>query len=585
MDTRSRLRRALIATVCAAAAGAGTWGAPLALPTAAAYEFEVRARTFGQGYSLRSFRLLGPSLQLSRRRITQTLSLDLFDIGDLRGPRLGRALYERPYAGGPHVYFSMYLRLDHDDGDWATGSQSYAGQRFDAVDLVPELEDDLLALDILYGYLAADGLLDGRLDLSAGRHMMIGGFDAWSFDGARARVHALRGPAELALELFGGLRVREASLLASATTEPDGTGGAACAEYVEGPVPGSGAWRPIDRSQRGARGFANDYDLCPQREARMPTFGAAVQGRFEAGEGAALWGRAEYRRALSQRPELIGAVDRFPEPDLGYYPNEDGQTPLWGVNEERVSASLSAVFDFAAPGAGEPARGQVVPQLGVVHELALGRTSDAHAGVRVRYGSHAIEPEVYYRAPIFDADSIFNVFATEPYTDLRLTYELQPERWPARGYVRGWARRYRPADDDEREAASGEYDDWAGGAQLGLGYRPRSEIETRLDLFHEDGYGGRRSGGFGGLGWQLARNTGVRGRVGLVSLDERTPDARTNEVFTLRDVHLALQAGASHRINAGVLVHVLLEHDLSRYDRDQVRLMALLDLAFLPELP
>jgi hypothetical protein len=568
MELRPGLRRALVAMMLLAGLGGVAPG--LDVPEAAAYEFEVRARTIGQGYSLRSFRLLGPSLVLSRRRFTQVLSLDIFDIGELRGPRLGRALYDRPYPPkGPHVYFSSYVRIDHDFGDWGEGRLVVDNRVFDAVDLIPELEDELLDIELLYAFMAAEGLAGGWLDLQIGRQLSTGVLDWWGMDGLTARVHA---PHDIDIEIFGGVRVRDASALGSATTELDGTGSGECAEYVEGAVPGSGAWRPIDiESPISNRGFDNDYDLCPQREQVMPTFGGAIEGGYEQAGRISVWGRAEYRRSMSPEPALLGTPDRLDYEDTGLYPDELGQTPGWGTNEERMGASVRAALGFAGQ------RGQVVPHAAASYDLLTGSMDEAHAGVRLRYGMHAVEPEVYYSASRFDGDSIFNVFAIDPYTDLRLTYDVRPAARPVSGYARTWTRRYRPID--------GEDGSFASGVQVGAGYRRGRAVDARLDLFHEDGYGGRRTGGYGAAGWQITPGTGVRGRVGVVDRAEDGAGVRNREIFTVRDTVMALQAGASYRINAGVMLHFMAEHDVSRHDRDETRLVGLLDLAFLPEVP
>ena len=57
----------------------------LMVAPAHAYEFWLRARSYGQAYQLREYRLVGPDLFLGRRRFTQMLSLRLYDLGDLGG--------------------------------------------------------------------------------------------------------------------------------------------------------------------------------------------------------------------------------------------------------------------------------------------------------------------------------------------------------------------------------------------------------------------------------------------------------------------------------------------------------------------
>src|SRR5215207_9082880 len=122
----------------------------MASAPADAYEFWLRARTYGQAYQLREYRLVGPDLFLGRRRITQMLSLRIYDIGDLEASRR----QSRLAPGGPRITFQSYLRIDHDFGDYSSGRITLPGPiRRDALDLVPELGESVAALDMLYGYL------------------------------------------------------------------------------------------------------------------------------------------------------------------------------------------------------------------------------------------------------------------------------------------------------------------------------------------------------------------------------------------------------------------------------------------------
>ena len=205
---KRRFSPALAATGCGrgvASALAVVVCLALAASDGHAYEFEVRARTVGQGYNLRSFRLLDGNLSLDRRRFTQTLSLDIWDLTNrLRD----RRRYDLGRVSGPTVYISTYLRLDHDFGSWATGSLVVNSAVFDVVDLIPGLENELIALDVLYGYAAAEDLAGGWLDLYAGRLLEIDNLDWMSFDGIKARVET---PHHIAVVAFAGLRVREAT--------------------------------------------------------------------------------------------------------------------------------------------------------------------------------------------------------------------------------------------------------------------------------------------------------------------------------------------------------------------------------------
>ncbi len=540
----------------------------VALPTARpadAYEFRIHARSIGQGYELGSLRFTGPNLLFERRRFTTTLTLDIWDLG---GQTRGLTLHQ-PDPDGPRVYVSTYLRLDHDFGTWTQGSLVVGGNRFDAVDLIPELEPADFAIDLLYGYVAVDGLWDDRIDLRAGRMLEVGSLDWWSYDGASVRAHT---PLHVAVTAFGGLRVRDDSALGSNVDEPDGTSGAQCAEYVEGATPGSGSWRPIDRQDPGVNNpFANDFDFCPQRQQAMPTWGVMA-----ATEGLPVWAQVSYRRTMSRTPGIIGPADRFQYPDVGLYPNDYGQAPGWGVNEEMVAASARGSIDL------HHGRAQLIPEGAVRYSLLHGLFDQALAGVRARWGMHSLQPEIYYSFPTFDGDSLFNVFSSEPYTDYRLTYDLAPRKTPWRAYARGWLRQFHTEDPVPTDAMTSAPSDRAGGVQVGGRWRSmqpsEARPEARLDLFHEDGYGGRRTGGY--LSGRLSPRRTVRlsGRASVINFDE---DLLTG----VHGTTVGVQLGATYLINfEGVALHLMVEESSNRIYRSQFRVIGVLDLAFEPEI-
>src|SRR5436190_23845334 len=94
-----------------------------AIPHAYAYEFWLRARTIGQAYQLRDYRLLGPDLFYGRRRITQLLSLRIFDVGDLAASRRRQRLPDH----GLVISWQSHLRIDHDFGEYTSGRVTLAG--------------------------------------------------------------------------------------------------------------------------------------------------------------------------------------------------------------------------------------------------------------------------------------------------------------------------------------------------------------------------------------------------------------------------------------------------------------------------
>lgn len=534
------------------------WGVTafaLASPgTASAYEFEVRAKTIGQGAEMRSFRLLSGDLILRRSRFTQTLNLNIWDV---LGKRVPRTLYNPQRSKGPRVYFTTYMRVDHDFGDYSTGTIDAGGLRHDAVDLIPELEVSSLGLDVLYAYAAVEGLFDGLLDVRLGRQLSVDSLDWFSMDGLWARVHT---PWHVNAIAFGGLRVRDSSPLGSQVQEPDGTAGSECREFVEGSV-----WSPIDRPPGvdDDNPFENDFDLCPQRDELMPTFGGAVET-----SDLPVIARVSYRRTVSPTPGLIGDPNRQDPPDVGYYPNEQGQAPGWGVNEERLSVTARAPLSFSR------SRGQATPYVATRYSLLHGLIDEAHAGVRLRYDIHSVEPEIYYQFPTFDGDSIFNVFSTEPTIDYRLTYGANLSDAGVKTYARGYVRQYSTEDAFQADGVDGM--ELSAGGQVGVRYRRPDRSAIRLDGYFEDGYGGRRLGGLLGLRWQLRDDLSAGTQLSLYQFESDSLDDFDGTSF-------GGVVGATYQIHRGIAVKVMAEENSNRFNESQFRLYAILDLAFNPQ--
>jgi len=546
---------------CFAACVAVIAGVSTARP-AAAYEFEVRARTIGQGLALRVFRPITGDATLSRRRFTQVLTLSIWNLGDRKDRDWSRYT---PRKRGPKISVSGTLRVDHDFADWVSGSVDVGGQVYDAVDLVPELEENAFALDVMTLYVAAEELWDGRLDIYAGRQLTVGSLEWFSYDGVTARVHT---PANLMVEGFTGVRVRDSSYLASSVTELDGTATGQCREYVEGSVPGSGAWRPIDLGTDNPNAFRNDFDLCPQRDELQPTFGLAV-----ASEGLEkVTARLSYRRTVSKTPGIIGPTDRFDEPDLGFYPNGIGQAPGWGTNEEKLTATVRGHL--------KSKRGdkQLTPYAAARYSVVHGLVDEAHLGTQARSGAHMIEPEVFYSFPTFDGDSIFNVFSIQPYWDFRVNYTLQRPRSSWAVLVRPWARRFLPEDPSNvADGVTIDRSDWSVGGHAGAQYRFTRRDYARVDGFWEDGYGGRRRGGMLAGAYHPLESLGLRTRLSLI-------DFKDELLANFDGVNFGAQLGGSYRIYRGIAASLQAEYNHNRFNSNQVRVFAILDLAFRPEL-
>jgi hypothetical protein len=521
-----------------------------AMPAAHAYEFWLRADTIGQAYQLRQYRLVGGDLFMSRRRITQTLALRIDDVGDLAAARRRAHLPER----GLRISWQSYLRVDHDFGTYSSGRMTLPGPVVrDALDVIPELSESVAALDLMYGFVQLDGLADDRLSLQVGRILADDGWGTTAFDGGAARYRI--GPM-LEVSANAGLRVRAASPLGTASYELDGTSGAGCMEYVEGATPGTGAWKLIDRERTIVNHpLTSDYEYCPQRDVAQPTIGFAISTPRFRGFAAELG----YRRTWSDTVGLIGPVDRLQYPDKGLYPNEYGQAPATGVDEERVYARVQGRF---TTGGGLEVEPYADARFSVLH-AAFDR---ADAGVRVRHGDHVLEPAIEYFFPTFDGDSIFNAFSIEPTTDVRLGYRYGA-RGPWRATADAWLRHYGHEDGEPS---------LAGGLDAGL-ERALGAWRGRFDALWDDGWGGRRVGGSAEAAWRRTRTMWLRGRAIVLGVREDDTGLSRQYVTSSGVVSSTFQVADS------VAIHAIAEEDYDAIHRYQTRVIGVLDLAFLPE--
>lgn len=526
------------------------------IPAAEAYEFEILTRTVGQAYDLPVLGVLGSEVWLARRRFGQSLTLSVWDLGELRRDRRR----ERPALArsGPVIWMTAHLHIENDFGAWTTGTVRVDGRTVDAIDAIPELADASLAVQMLYGYVAVDGLAD-RVDLRIGRQIGVDALDWWAVDGIAARVHL---PWRLAVSAIAGARVRAASPLGTGAMDLDGTDGADCREYVEGPTAGTGSWQIIDRSRAPSdTALGVDSTYCPEREAWTPTVGVAI----ETERRQAISARLSYRRSQSRTPGLIGDVSRLDYPDTGVYPNESGQAPDWGVDEEHM----------ALTGRGRWTRGSVAvePWLQGRYSLLHAVLAEAGAGVRVARGAWSVEPEVGRLVPTFDGDSLFNVFVVAAATDLRVSARFAPRHRRHGGFAVGWFRSYDlPADPTDPRAT------WVAGGRAGGELAVTDRARARVDLVGDDGYGGRRPGVTTALSWSATPRLRVSGRLGAIHLD--TDDQRDSTDGT-RGVG---QLGADWAIAPGVMLHAQSEIADSPYAPRYARAMAVLDLAFEPEM-
>jgi hypothetical protein len=182
---------------------AGAIACSLAIPSLGwGYDFAIDVRTIGQGYQVRGYAPDGGNQLLSRRRLTQYLNLNVFDIEPAR--------WKDPTGGRNNLFVDVSLRFDSDFGGYLLG-------RPRGDDEIRELKQN--QVDVLYAFVGGRGVA-GRLDFQLGRQVHFDLVDFYSFDGGDAivRVH---GP--LAVEAFAGTEVRGELPLASPVFELDGT--------------------------------------------------------------------------------------------------------------------------------------------------------------------------------------------------------------------------------------------------------------------------------------------------------------------------------------------------------------------------
>jgi hypothetical protein len=485
---------------------------------ASAYEFEIESETVGQAYQLRWTRFSERDRILDRRRFTESLGLDVWGILE---PSYDAARPDPPPLAPFDLYVTFRMRLLHDFGDYTAGDVAHGAQVDSATSAVPELGREDLELEILWAAVGARGILD-RIDVALGRQLVVDSFDWIALDGLTA---VARLPGHVAVEALGGFLVRDSSPLGSPTHEPDGTSSSECSVFQDGAF--------------------KDATTCEQRRKPAPTWGAAL-----ATHGLRwLSARLSYRRTVAATA-------------AGLYPDASGEAPGWGVLEEKVAASARLRL----------LGGRLFPYAAARWNLVLGGIDEAHAGVRLALGDHAFTPEALYSFPSFDGDSIFNVFAAQPYWDGRLTYDLWPGRGALRLYARGFVRRF--VNEDIATIQFAAASKLAAGGAIGGRWRG-SGLALRADLSYEDGYGGRRAGGSLSGSWEATRRWSFEGRASLVHFDEDMLD-------DLHATSFGAQAGARVRLGPGMTLHLLGEDNFNRFDRG-LRLLAMLDLAFRPE--
>ncbi len=208
---------------------------------AQAYDFSVDVRTIGQGYQVRGFAPDGSNELLSRRRLTQYLNLNVYDIEP--------DAWHGDDGGRNVLYVDASFRFDADFGGYLIGAPT--GQN-----AIAELKQN--EVDILYAYLGGRNV-GGHLDFQLGRQIHFDLVDFYAFDGADLLYHATR---LFGVEAFGGTEVRGEMPLVVADVRAGRderrlarSGDAAGAELRDAPLAGAALVAGAPTGSPGRRGF------------------------------------------------------------------------------------------------------------------------------------------------------------------------------------------------------------------------------------------------------------------------------------------------------------------------------------------
>jgi hypothetical protein len=344
---------------------------------------------------------------------------------------------------------------------------------------------------LLYGYVGGRDLL-GRIDFQLGRQIAIDLMDFYSFDGLLVRVRA---PGHLAVEVMGGAEVRAEWPLASPIFELDGT----------------------------SRNSRDPQSRPQQQDAVAGTYGVAVE----------TWGLKDFSTRLAYRATLSPTVDRQAD--------EPAAAPI----QERLAWQAEASLF----------KGAVHPMLGLRYDLMDMRFDEIEAALRVpAWRHHALVVEYFRSAPTFDGDSIFNVFGTTAYHDLRAGWDFTAAGLSA--YARAFLRLF----EDGGTAPDG-------GAAAGTAVQLRRGL-VRCDVYYENGYGGRHAGLDARSRWDLIRGwLGAEGRVTVVSTAPPGPaQYRIGDVASVTS--LGLEGGLRWTPSRDIAINLLVEGNLANIERE-----------------
>jgi len=367
--------------------------------------------------------------------------------------------------------------------------------------------------ELLYGYLAVTDLA-GFIDLKLGRQFHLDPMDFYGFDGLHARF---RTPFYLSFEVVGGLR--QAGLY--------GTG------FGDAPI-----------------FLLEGLDNTESNPGWMPMVGAAVETRGLSFLTARLAYRAVWHVLDKNHPGSI-------------YPDAPGEEiPTTGLAEEKLSAFATATLW----------KRHLQLYGGIRYSLLTTRLDEAQGGVAARFGPARIRAEYVMDSPDFNGDSIFNIFNTQPYQEARLWYEHRfTKRWNA--YLRASARFFEGGSSDAPLSTEERIVEPDVGGGLGATYVGKRQ-SARLDLYWQEGYGGRTLGAYGYYRRQVIPDwLALEGRAVIAYWDDELST-------TPEGVSAGLSVGAQLQLTQLVALHLLVEDNFGTYNKSDLRLYGMLNVSW-----
>jgi hypothetical protein len=251
--------------------------------------------------------------------------------------------------------------------------------------------------------------------------------------------------------------------------------------------------------------------------------------------------------------------------------NQQPGEPSSGINQEVVSLTATAAWG-----------NRVFLTGGVRYNVLFDELDDEQLALRVKLTPRQwLTLEHDFLAPTFDGDSIWNIFSTGAYRDLRASYEIALPRG-VKAYARGFARFYLATDDEiappgtpyagqdvGAEAPGGRF---AAGGSLGAAWRNARGM-LRADAYWDDGYGGRKAGVDATTRVKVRDPIELEGRLtGYTWRNDVQPAPNSSGVV------FGAEAGGRFRLGQGVHLHLLVEDNVGTYYESQFRGLAMLEL-------